>query len=319
MEQPRERDEDTGQFLPRGQRKVRVEQFKDHLLATRSAQTGYAYVIAVQRFEEFLDKKGIPLKSAPNGVLDDFVVSLSKMKLSPATIALTIAGVKSYTTWCRNRDPESCIQFMSPKLPKKELKIPFILTTVQLSTYLKQVARLAEPSRTAMLILPFCGLRVTELCTVPLNRLKTDYQDSKGNNWTVFRVLGKGRKERLAPLLKPGEEMLRAYLLSWRKKQHDAQWLFPGKMVERKVKPLSAKTVQAHLRHIRKRMGLPDQLTPHVLRKTCFTSLYRKGVSIETIAWIAGHSSIEMTMKYYISVSPEDVLSELTTAMKGIQ
>jgi site-specific recombinase XerD len=273
---------------------------------------------AVQRFDNFLDKSGVLMRSAPPGILDDFVTALSKLKLSPATIALTIAAIKSYTGWCRNHEEGGCPQFDQPKLPKRDLKIPFVLTTDQLSSYFKHVSKIDEPSRTALLILPFCGLRVTELCKVTLDRFRTNYRDKSGNNWTVFMIIGKGRKGRVAPLLRPGAEILREYLLKWRKKQRPSAWLFPGKNIKgRKTDALSAKTLQAHLRHIRIRMNLPENLTPHVLRKTCFTNLYRKGVSIQTIAWIAGHSSIEMTMKYYIHVSTEDVLSELDTAMKG--
>jgi integrase/recombinase XerD len=314
----KDRDQDSGKFIPKEAPKIRVDRFREHISAVRSAQTAYTYIAAVRRFEEFLDKNGILLKNAPSSLLDDFVVWMSKNNLSPATIRLTLSGVNSYTAWCRNHDDGGCPKFDEPKTPKIVQKDPFILNSNELFFYFKEVAKLKEPSRTALLIMPYCGLRVTELCRVELNRITSEL-DKKGKRWTVILVMGKGRKMRHIPLLPQASDMLIKYLNGWRSQQRKSKWLFPGKDIKEKagrkfqrfIDSLSAKTLQAHLRNIRERMKLKSDLTPHVLRKTCFTYLYRQGMSIHTIAKIAGHESIETTMKYYIASSSRETLDEL--------
>ena len=310
-----ERDPDTGHFLPLKTHKIRVDRFKSYIRSTRSAQTAYSYVAAVRRFETFLDEKGVLLKNAPKGLLDDFVVWLTEKNLSAATIQLVFCGVRSYTEWCRTHDDGGCPEFAMPRLPKGDPPDPFVLSTDQLVLYFSEVSKLLEPSRTALLIVPYCGLRVTELCKQKMGQI--GHETFGGRKWIVFRMVGKGRKPRPVPLPKEAEAILKSYLLNWKAKQPKAKkkevdWLFPGKY-QRKgvVTPLSSKTLQAHIRNIRERAGLPKNVTPHALRRTCLTNLYRKGLDIAIIAKIAGHASIETTIKHYIAMSPKDMLEKL--------
>jgi site-specific recombinase XerD len=303
--------DERGRFARKESSKIRVDRYFDYISAIRSAQTSYTYVAAVRRFEEFLDDSKILLSEAPSGLLDDFVVWMSKRKLSPATIKLTLSGVRNYTDWCRKHEKNGCPVFDQPKVPKVEAKTPFILTADQLEQYFREVLKLKEPSRTALLIVPYCGLRVTELCRVELNRISSE-EDKHGKRWTLIEVKGKGGKIRKAPLLPQASEILVRYLQGWRANQRKSKWLFPGKNnAKRFLDSLSPSTLQAHLRNIRQRIKLSEDLTPHILRKTCFTHLYRRGMSIQTIALIAGHESTETTMKYYIASSSKDVLNEL--------
>jgi integrase len=235
---------------------------------------------------------------------------MSKKKLSPATIRLTIAGVKTYVDWCRDHDEMGMVELKAPKMPKLEIKTPLFLTNEQLVSYFKTVAEILEPSRTALLLLPYCGMRVTEICTVELKNITTE-TDKAGKRWTIILIRGKGNKFRSAPLLPQGTKILASYLQNWRSKQRKSKWLFPGKSESGVQKPLSAKTIQAHMRNIRKKIGLPEALTPHILRKTCFTHLYRRGVSLDTIARIAGHTNTEVTLKYYIAPTQKELLDEL--------
>jgi len=318
MAQLLERDPETGRFLPLQVPKIRVERFKEFVKATRSAQTAYSYVAAVRRFEEFLDEKELRLATAPKGTFDDFLVWLKKKKLSSASIRLFFSGVKVYVDWCRDHEEGGCPELKMPRMPSEDPPDPFVLSTEQLHLYFKEVSKLNEPSRTALLILPFCGLRVSELCKLKRASVGSTI-DEAGTSWLVFKLKGKGNKIREAPLFQQAYPILDSYMKDWRGTQPKSDWLFPGKYADKKnggVTPLSAKTLQAHLRNIREKVNLPKQLTPHALRRTCFTNLHRQGVSIATIAKVAGHSNISTTIKYYIATSTADVLKELS-ALKG--
>ena len=46
---------------------------------------------------------------------------------------------------------------------------------------------------------------------------------------------------------------------------------------------------------------------PHMLRHQCFTSMAKNPeIDLKTISSLAGHSSIELTMKYYINSSKQE-------------
>lgn len=308
------KDEDSGRFVESSDITARAERYKDHLKATRSATTCNSYLWAVKNFENFLKESNLLLEDAGIGLLEDFVVWLSKRQVKPATTHLCVIAVIDYTNWCRIHEEKGCKQFVRPKLPKVEKKIPQILTQEQYVSFIREVIKLNEPSKTALLIMPLCGLRVNELCSLQkANLVKNSGKD--GNPWTLFRIKGKGKKERLAPLLPDGMKILSKYFLDWRVFRK-SPWLFPGKERNGNQEHLSPKTLQAHLRHIRKTLKLTDDLTPHLLRRTCFTNLHRKGVPLETIAWIAGHSNVNTTMQHYISMSTENVLTQLDTALE---
>ncbi|MCD2346232.1 tyrosine-type recombinase/integrase [Clostridium guangxiense] len=49
-----------------------------------------------------------------------------------------------------------------------------------------------------------------------------------------------------------------------------------------------------------------NTVTPHEFRHTCFSTMVKNGVDIKTIAGIAGHSSTDITYKYYVNSSSED-------------
>lgn len=49
-----------------------------------------------------------------------------------------------------------------------------------------------------------------------------------------------------------------------------------------------------------------DTVTPHMFRHTCFTAMVHAGADIKTISLIAGHSSTDITYKYYVSSSAAD-------------
>ncbi len=307
-----ERNED-GTFLPVHKDKIRVQRFKDYILATRSHYTCLSYATSVRRFEKFLEEKEIVLKDAGPGLLQDFIVWLSEQDLSPASIHLIYEGVKAYTNWCRDHGEVICQSFSRPKMPKGEIREPFILQPKELNLYFKGVIKLKEPTRTALLILPYCGLRVSELCKLKLTDVGYEY-DEAGVKWIVFDVKGKGDKIRRCPICLEANSIFKKYLEGWRTKvQRTGKpiWLFPSRYGKSKYVHLSPRTLQLTLRNIRDDMNLPKQLTPHALRRTCFTYLYRRGVDITTIARIAGHSSVDTTIKHYIHISTRDILNKM--------
>jgi integrase/recombinase XerC len=136
------------------------------------------------------------------------------------------------------------------------------------------------------------GLRVSEL--VGLDLAAIDLQRSE------LRVLGKGRKERIAPIGAQAERALREYLAV-------RDQLFPPKrdpeseaalLVGRTGRRLTARWIQRLVQHYgMEGAGRPD-LHPHALRHSCATHMLEGGADLRSIQEMLGHSSLSTTQRY---------------------
>lgn len=70
--------------------------------------------------------------------------------------------------------------------------------------------------------------------------------------------------------------------------------------------PISTRTLRHYVQRIRQIIGV-KKLTPHTLRRTYLTTLWRAGLDIPTLTRIAGHKSVQTTMAHYLDIQPEDM------------
>lgn len=130
-----------------------------------------------------------------------------------------------------------------------------------------------------------CGLRVSE--ALGLTRSDAPLGDQ-------LRVLGKGQKERLVPVLPIVRAAVDDYLEAL------PFWLQPHEPLfrARRGKPLLARHVQATMQVIRGRVGLPKTATPHALRHSFATHLLGAGADLRVIQELLGHESLSTTQRY---------------------
>ena len=140
-----------------------------------------------------------------------------------------------------------------------------------------------------------CGLRISEA-------LGLDVRDVPPGIGTL-RVLGKGRKERLVPLLPAVRDALNAWLGLHPDRRPDAP-LFVGVKGGR----LNARIAQLTLESYRAQAGLPAHATPHALRHSFATHLLAGGADLRSIQELLGHASLSTTQRY-TSVDPTGLLA----------
>ena len=140
-----------------------------------------------------------------------------------------------------------------------------------------------------------CGLRISEA-------LGLDVRDVPAGVGTL-RVLGKGRKERLVPLLPAVQEALQA----WLRLHPDPQ---PGSPLFTGVRGgrMNPRIAQLTLEHYRALAGLPAHATPHALRHSFATHLLAGGADLRAIQELLGHASLSTTQRY-TSVDPTGLLA----------
>jgi integrase/recombinase XerC len=130
-----------------------------------------------------------------------------------------------------------------------------------------------------------CGLRISE--ALSLKRSDAPFPDN-------LRILGKGSKTRIVPVLPAVREATEAYLTEVPFALAPAEPLFRAK----RGGPLSPRHVQATVQNLRGRLGLPASATPHALRHSFATHLLGAGADLRSIQELLGHASLSTTQRY---------------------
>ena len=114
----------------------------------------------------------------------------------------------------------------------------------------------------------------------------------------TLRVLGKGNKERMVPLIPWVSRLLEEYIASC--PFHSAcspkkgDFLFLGV----RGKPIG-RTYYAHrVKVLRRSIGLPETATPHALRHSFATHLFLEGADIRIVQELLGHENLSTTQIY---------------------
>jgi site-specific recombinase XerD len=128
-----------------------------------------------------------------------------------------------------------------------------------------------------------CGLRIGE--AVKATTGEVDAQRM------VLRVVGKGNKERLAPL---SPSLLVDLRRMWGA-HRNAVWLFANKRGTNHIDPgVVSKAFQA----ARLGAAIKEEAKPHSLRHSFATRLLEEGVPAETVCILLGHASVKTTQGY---------------------
>ena len=178
------------------------------------------------------------------------------------------------------------VQKILPKAKGRKAKIRRALTPKQLAVYHLAVDNIdVEPAHTVLSLLPMTGLRISEICGLAVE----DVKSHKGKPYFHFR--GKRDKERVVPLTRAGAQTLDSYLA----KEKPMTWLFPTLNFGG---PISPHGVRKHTRKIAATYPSLEGLSPHVLRHTYATMALRKGVDLKRLQALLGHESIQTTSQY---------------------
>tara|TARA_R100000406_G_scaffold84880_1_gene68073 strand:- start:3983 stop:4615 length:633 start_codon:yes stop_codon:yes gene_type:complete len=157
------------------------------------------------------------------------------------------------------------------------------LSNRQLKRYNIICKNLREPFRTILLLLPLTGFRINEICTLQKRNIQRI-----GDRW-VIKLIGKGEKPRTIPLNNAAKTLLERYL----KNYQPSKWIFEGRKDH--IKPSSVRTWTAKISKDNPEL---ENISPHVLRHTFATSLYKREVSPLTIQMLMGHSDLKTTQRY---------------------
>ncbi len=205
-----------------------------------------------------------------------------KNNVSKVTIDNIRRIISTYFSWLENEDYISkspCRRIHKVRTGKsvKEIYSEETIELLKLSATNKRNLAIIE-------LLISTGIRVGEL--IKLNIADIDFENKE------FIVLGKGNKQRKVYFDAKTKIHLKQYLNS-RKDNNEALFVSLLSPYDR----LQISGVEIMLRKIGKKIGI-DKVHPHKFRRTLATKAIDKGMPIEQVQHLLGHSKIDTTLEY---------------------
>ncbi|MDA8335834.1 MAG: tyrosine recombinase XerC [Peptococcaceae bacterium] len=225
----------------------------------------------------------------------DFRGYLGWMKergLSHRTMARRLAAWRAFYRYLAREGQVSVNPVLYVRAPRPEKRLPSFLYPPEARALVTGSAggdALGLRDRALLETLYAGGIRVAELVAINL----PDLELARGR----LRVMGKGGRERVAPLGDPAVEALRVYLERGRPRlaagrKDDAVFL------NARGARLTARGVRKIIDRWVKRTELTRKVSPHVLRHTFATHLLEGGADLRSVQELLGHASIKTTQIY---------------------
>jgi integrase/recombinase XerC len=185
------------------------------------------------------------------------------------------------------------IRVKNKKLPRALTEGDALLSTQEIKNFSK-TNWVGKRNSAVLLLIYGCGLRISEV----LNLKKSDFEAD------FVRVLGKGNKQRMAPLIEPARVAVGEYLESVPFEIFPNQPIFIG---ERDKKPLRQAVFNRIITSMKRKLGLPEGVTPHSFRHSFATHLLSNGSDLRSIQELLGHKNLSTT-QIYTSVDQKRLL-----------
>ena len=216
---------------------------------------------------------------------------LAREGLSAASRGRALAAVRNLYRWLDRSGRAHNPSIATISTPRAKRPVPRPLTETDTTTLLESATSDAEEvwigarDRALFTVLYGCGLRISE--ALALTRRQAPTGES-------LRILGKGRKERVVPVLPAVRDAVAAYLAVGPHSREPGSPLFVGV----RGGPLNPAVAQRRMRDLRRLAGLPESATPHALRHSFATHLLSGGADLRAIQELLGHASLSTTQRY---------------------
>jgi len=221
--------------------------------------------------------------------LDDFYAFIAYLqndrKCTIASCARKIISIRQFRKYLKNNvqliDNNIAEKLEVPKQPKR---IPKYLS---LEDSMRLLISVEDSPRNYCIITLFlnCALRLSELVNLNVEQIDTE----------SVTVIGKGQKERQVYLTPAAKNAINSWLNERRDFTPKENALFISKRGAR----LTTRAIQIIVKNAVRDAGISTEITPHKLRHTAATLLYKHGhVDIRAIQKILGHESISTTEIY---------------------
>lgn len=225
--------------------------------------------------------------------------------MADSTVSRRLAALKALIRWAREKDFNLTMRELAPAT-RRPPRLPRALSIEQCMAVLDHSRARGDwvGLRDAALytLLWGAGLRISEALA-----LQVKAPIVQGGETLV--VTGKGRHQRMVPILPAIRRAIDEYLIALPHLLEDDQPLFCSTTGS----PLSQRDVSGNFARLRAACRLPDDATPHSLRHSFATHLLNAGANLREVQELLGHASISTT-QIYTHVALENIVAQYDAA-----
>jgi integrase/recombinase XerD len=283
-----------------------VTGFLEALASERGAtlNTIDAYRLDLAAYEAYLSARGTDVLKADASCVRGFLAARGARRLSAASLARRLSAIRQFNKYLnaegwRRDDPTLAIEG-----PRRSRPLPKLLSMAEVERLIataregldvaeRPVRERLETARIACLIelLYASGLRVSEALSLRKAAATTKAP--------LIAVMGKGGKERLAPLSGPALAAMMAFrdLLGQAAPGAAAgPWLFPARSASGHM---TRQAFARDLKRVAAAAGIDSRrVSPHVLRHAFASHLLQNGADLRVVQDLLGHADISTTQIY---------------------
>ncbi len=287
-----------------------IEHFVSFLTLERNASdhTINAYKRDIRQFSnayESLNDKEIVWNNISLEDAKDFLGYCQELELSKASVRRKVSSMTSFYKLMIREGLANYNPFKDITPSGSSRKLPLFMSVDEVDRLLNapqtfwqkmaltknvnsDAAQLSKKRDGAILEIIYSGgLRISEALALSLNDIDFDQQ--------VFKVKGKGKKERMCVLGSPAIRALKEYLTIRSSLSSD---LSTPLFLNQKGGTITARSIQRNFKNYLIEAKLPLEHTPHKLRHSFATHLLDAGAELRVVQEMLGHSSLSTTQIY---------------------
>ncbi len=216
---------------------------------------------------------------------------INQLKLSENTVHSRMNALKFYYEQVLHKEK----MFFDIPRPKKPEILPKVISKERIADLINSIENVKH--KTIIMLTYACGLRVSEVVS-----LKVKHIDGQRKTISIDRA--KGKKDRIVSLNPNMLIMLREYYRQYQPKDY----LFEGQFEN---EHLSERSMQQVIQNAKRKAGIIQDGSMHMLRHSFATHLLDKGIDVVFIQKLLGHNNIKTTLRY-LHVTNKDLVHILS-------
>jgi integrase/recombinase XerD len=279
-----------------------ISRFLEMMSAERGAAKNSvsAYRRDLDDYTVFLAARGADAKSATSDDVRAYLVELDARGMAKSSTARKLSAIKQFHLFLLGEGLAAQNPATIVEGPRKQAALPKFLNDADLARILQTaadgVATAKPPQRFKALrlqclveLLAATGLRVSELVGLRYNTVQAEKD--------FLLIRGKGGRERMVPVSKRAQAVLRDYLSLLKLQSDEApKWLFPS---HGESGALSRQHFALELKTLARAAGVEaSKVSPHVLRHVFASGLLAHGADLRAVQQMLGHADISTTQIY---------------------
>tara|TARA_B100001540_G_scaffold285466_1_gene278535 strand:+ start:3869 stop:4762 length:894 start_codon:yes stop_codon:yes gene_type:complete len=272
-----------------------IKDFKNYLKIERSLSVNSvdAYIRDVKKLANYALSINTSELRVSSDDIRAFIKHINQENISARSQARILSSIKAFYKYLILEDyitenPTDLIE--SPKIG---FRLPETLSLTEIDNLINSIDlhnKNGLRNRCILETLYSCGLRVTELVDLRISNLyfKERY----------LRVIGKGNKERLAPIGEKAIQSLRRYINDVRSHQVIKKGAHDFVFLNNRGSKLSRVMIFLIIKKLAQKIGLNKKISPHTFRHSFATHLIEGGADLRAVQEMLGHESITTTEVY---------------------